>query len=96
MLQVHRDRAAACGFCSSVDLFLQVELLLGRTVHLAATSSSLFCLQAQTGGRGQTLSSVSSDEQGGSFGDFIGGDLPKKLALLVVRLSRPLGALRTD
>lgn len=32
----------------------------------------------------QRLGSVPGDEQGGSFGDFIGGDLPKKLALLVV------------
>lgn len=35
--------------------------------------------------RGQALSSVSGDEQGGTFGDFLGGDLPKKLALLLVR-----------
>ncbi|KAL4445416.1 hypothetical protein ABPG77_011241 [Micractinium sp. CCAP 211/92] len=31
----------------------------------------------------QRLGSVPGEDQGGSFGDFIGGDLPKKLALLV-------------
>ncbi|KAL4427972.1 hypothetical protein ABPG75_002061 [Micractinium tetrahymenae] len=39
-------------------------------------------LKAETRGP-QRLGGVSGDEQGGSFGDFIGGDLPKKLALLV-------------
>ena len=37
------------------------------------------------------MGSMSSDEQGGSFGDFIGGDLPKKLALLLVRSAAWLG-----
>ena len=45
----------------------------------------MLLLQAETRGRGQALSSVSGEQEGGSFGDFIGGDLPKKLAILLVR-----------
>ncbi|PSC69780.1 pre translocase secY subunit [Micractinium conductrix] len=42
---------------------------------------NLTVLKAET--RGQGLRSTSGDEQGGTMGDFLGGDLPKKLALLI-------------
>ena len=43
-------------------------------------------MQAETrsSSQGQRIGSPAEDG-GGSFGDFIGGDLPQKLALLVVR-----------
>ena len=57
---------------------LQPLLRPSLAAHLQAET------RGGTGQRGGSSALGSSDEGGGSFGDFIGGDLPKKLALLLV------------